>query len=425
MTARQWWGQRSFRDRLLIVSLVGLAWRLIYVNFEISYRILTDEAWYVTQAQRLFGPHAFTSLFDYALPTAQHGPLISVLLAPVAWVFPGATEGLRFAVPFIGCLTIIGFGMTGRAIAGERVGICAAVLAAVIPDFWVRDGLVVAEPLAVAITILMVFAYIKLVQHRTAKWSVLTGCLAGALALARAEALVLCFAVVLIAMWSMRDNWRVSLRTGALIMLCSTTVVAPWFAFNVGRFERSVLLTNNLGITLAGANCEATYFDGRYIGYDTPLCWDAAQLRARTVSADESVQSAEMAHQGLVYARDHLSRIPVVVSMRELWMLGLYHPSYVVKMSALGGQPRWATWLQALTFWTLWGASMRVLWGIRRRWRDYATQPLPQLMVAFVVFTMLLGAVFVGHWRYRSTLDVALILTLAIALGKFRGLKNP
>jgi uncharacterized membrane protein len=106
---------------------------------------------------------------------------MSVLIAPIAWLFPGATEGLRFFVPLLGLVTIVGFAMVGRAIGGERVGVTAGVAAAIFPDFWIRDGLVVAEPLAVAVTIWMVFAFLKLTQHRTARWSVLTGVLAGAL----------------------------------------------------------------------------------------------------------------------------------------------------------------------------------------------------------------------------------------------------
>ena len=420
MAMRQWWGQKSFRDRVAVVALLGLIWRLVYVNLETPYRILTDEAWYVTQAQRLFGPHAFTSLFDYSVPTAQHGPLMSVLIAPIAWLFPGATEGLRFFIPLLGIVTIVGFAMVGRAIGGDRVGITAGVAAAIFPDFWIRDGLVVAEPLAVAITIWMIFSFLKLTHHRTTRWSVLTGVLAGALVLARAEAIVLATVVVLIAMWSMRDDWRAAVRVGSLVTLCVALIVAPWIAFNSGRFERSVSLTNNLGITLAGANCHATYFDGRYIGYDTPICWNAAQAKARVVSPDESVQSVEMTRMGLNYAREHIGRVPLVVIMRELWMVGLYHPSYVVKMSALGGQPRWATWVQAGTFLPLLLLTTVLVVRRRRSLRAFLPGPIRQLLWIHVLFALFLAALFVGHWRYRSTLDSALIILASLLTSKPR-----
>jgi hypothetical protein len=199
------------------------------------------------------------------------------------------------------------------------------------------------------------------------------------------------------------------------VLLIAATVVAPWVAFNSSRFESNVLLTNNLGITLAGANCHAAYYDGRYIGYDTPTCWDAAQAQALAVSTDEAVQSAFMKSMALDYVRAHITRMPLVMTMREAWLVGIYRPSYVVFMSSLGGQPRWATWMQMLGFWILAGAALT--WSlVKRRGSKRILDPLRTPVVLYILFTLGLAAIFVGHWRYRSTLDIALVLIVASRL---------
>jgi 4-amino-4-deoxy-L-arabinose transferase-like glycosyltransferase len=416
MTAVQhWWRAQSFRFRVGLIALLGLIWRLAYVNLEQPYRILTDEAWYVTQAHRLFSAHPFTSLFDYSLPTAQHGPLISILVSPFAWLFPDATAGLRFLIPFIGVFTILGFAVLGRQLVSERCGVIAAAVAALLPDFWVRDGLVASESLSVALLVWLLVLLHSFLREPRLRTSIALGLLVGALTLTRAECAGLCLILLGFLVWKLRSQWRTAVRHCAVVVLISATVVAPWVAFNSSRFESTVLLTNNLGITLAGANCHAAYYDGRYIGYDTPTCWDAAHAKALAVSTDESVQSAFMKSMAVDYVRANITRIPLVMTMREAWLVGMYRPSYVVFMSSLGGQPRWATWMQMLGFWILAGAALTLSF-VKRRGPKRILDPLRTPVVLYILFTLALAAVFVGHWRYRSTLDIALVLIIASRL---------
>jgi 4-amino-4-deoxy-L-arabinose transferase-like glycosyltransferase len=420
---QRWWGTRSFRFRIGLIAALGLLWRLYYVTLEQPYRILTDEAWYVTQAHRLFSEHPFSSLFDYDLPTAQHGPLMSLLVSPVAWLFPNATAGLRFIIPFIGVFTILGFAVLGRQLVSERCGVIAAALAALLPDFWVRDGLVASEALSVALLVWLLVLLHSFLREPRLRTSIALGLLVGALTLTRAECAGLCLVLLGLLVWKLRSQWSAAVRHCAIALLISATVVAPWVAFNSTRFESTVLLTNNLGITLAGANCHAAYYDGRYIGYDTPTCWDAAQAKALAVSTDEAVQSAFLKSMAMDYVRAHITRIPLVMTMREAWLVGIYRPSYVVFMSSLGGQPRWATWMQMLGFWILAGAALTLSF-VKRRGPKRILDPLRAPVLLYILFTLALAALFVGHWRYRSTLDIALVLIIASRLSTGLGEKK-
>ena len=104
----------SFFRVLTVIAAAALAWRLIYVRLELPYAALTDEAWYMGMAKELFGPHAWTSIFT-GLPTAQHGPLTSILVSPVAWLFPHALAGLRNVMVLVGVANVVMAASTGRS----------------------------------------------------------------------------------------------------------------------------------------------------------------------------------------------------------------------------------------------------------------------------------------------------------------------
>jgi hypothetical protein len=232
------------------------------------------------------------------------------------------------------------------------------------------------------------------------------------LILTRAECALLCVALFGFVTWKLRSQWRSVAGLCVIAIVVSGVVIAPWVAFNATRFESNVLLTNNLGITLAGTNCHAVYYDSRYIGYDAPQCWMDAAAKARSVSSDEAMQSHVMTSIALDYARANASRIPLIIAMREAWLAGIYRPSYVVSTSVLEGQPRWATWMQLVSFWLLAVAAL-VLSSRDRTGGRRHLNPLRTPILLYCLFTIALVAVFVGHWRYRSSLDIALVLIVA------------
>jgi len=406
-----------FAKRLALIALVALVGRLVYVHFELHYALLTDEAWYIGMARKLFSAKRWTSIFPPEGPTAQHGPLTSVIMAPFAWIWPGATDGLRNVMALVGTGTVVMMGLTGREAGGPRVGLVAATLAAVMPDFWIRDGLVASEPVAALIVVTAVFIALKY-RRGLSVWAALAmGALCGLVALARPE--IAPVLIVITAILVVRHSSGRAVVNGLVALMAATVLVAPWTIYNQSRFPRAVIVSNNLGITLAGANCHLTYYSWSYIGYDTSICWNAAQDAATKVSSDESVQSAVMRQAALAYAVHHVTRLPLVAAMRVAWFLGLYRPGWVVHMGTLGGQPAWSTWAQAVAFYLVFPAAMALWWLNRRR-------PWPHLLLALLVAnSFLVVVVFVGHWRYRVTLDVAMVLILALSAGQWLERRAP
>src|SRR5205085_2159602 len=107
-------------------------------------------------------------------------------------------------------------------------------------------------------------------------------------------------------------------RRGAMVgaaALVGLLLFGPWVAYNAGRFEHPVLVSTGLGGLLGSSNCPATYH-GRLIGGWGFVCLpDTAKIPS---GEDESVADLKMRRAGINYARDHASRLPVVIPIRLL-----------------------------------------------------------------------------------------------------------
>ena len=404
--------EATYLVRLSLIALAGLLLREWYTSVENNVRVFTDEFWFITQARRLTAGHPWTNLFDYANPSAAHGPVTSLFMAPFAWIFPHATAGLRYVIPLIGILSVFGVASALRTVSSERTALIGAGLAAIYPGLWVRDGLVVSEPFAIAGLVWLLALCLRWRENLTGRRSLALGLLVGVVALSRAELSLL--GVLLVAVTFLTSPSHRRYLRFATVLVAAVGVCLPWTLYNSTRFDRPVYLTTNFGVTLAGANCEPTYFDSRFVGYDSEACWNAAM--SRTTSTDESIQSQEMAHEALSYATSHVSRWPVVVAAREAWFLGLRHPGWVVHMSGQSGQRAFATWAQAWSEWILIPLAI-LAWFQRRKQASEGERLLRRLALLAVVFSVGLAAMFVGHWRYRLGMDVSLLMLVALWLG--------
>ena len=67
-------------------------------------------------------------------------------------------------------------------------------------------------------------------------------------------------------------------------------VFAPWWAYTVPRFSHTELLSDQLGVTLASANCDPTY-SGKFLGYWDDQC-EVAILTPK--AEDASVRDADL-----------------------------------------------------------------------------------------------------------------------------------
>src|SRR4029079_5223999 len=92
------------------------------------------------------------------------------------------------------------------------------------------------------------------------------------------------------------------------------------------RFEHPVFLSSQLEATLAGANCDATY-------YGSGLGLLANCLGEVDLHDDQSVTARTLRHRAFDYIGDHKSRVPLVAAARVGRVAGVYRPSQQVAVT--------------------------------------------------------------------------------------------
>ena len=117
---------------------------------------LNDSLYYSAQARQLAHGVWFREPFADQ-PGAEHGPLTSTLMAAVSW----GTDPInrqRMVTVACGIATIAIIGIVARRLGGNRVGLIAAAIAAVYPNLWLNDGLVMSESVSCLMVSLALWA---------------------------------------------------------------------------------------------------------------------------------------------------------------------------------------------------------------------------------------------------------------------------
>ena len=156
-------GSRDFGIRLAIITVIGGLWRLGYL-FAVKFDddlLLNDSLYYSIQAGRNSqGAWFREGLTEF--PGAEHGPLTSLYLTLWSLVSDDIVAWQRFGMTLIGIATVAVVGLVGRRLAGPRAGLVAAAIAAVYPNLWINDSLVMSESLAcliVAVALLVALGF--------------------------------------------------------------------------------------------------------------------------------------------------------------------------------------------------------------------------------------------------------------------------
>ena len=393
-------GARRFRWGLAAIAAGAAVVRLgVYFRYYRGTQFGFNDAPYYSQtAIALADGRWFVD--STGRPAAEHGPVTTLLLAPVSWI-DTPEDWQRLVTVLTGVAAVVVIGLVGRRLGGDRVGLVAAALAALYPGLWLNDGLVMSEsPGALGVALWMLAALVWQARP-TPVWAAVMGVAAGVAALTRPELGVLMVAGVVAAWWLGGERrWLMA----ALAAAAGLLVLAPWVAFNLERFERPVILTTNDGTTIRGANCDRTY-EGRALGSWAVEC---LVIDPDVAGMEGSLRGARWRSDGIEYARDHAGRIPVVVLARLGRSLDLYGLGYQVDEDRRDGRPRLGSWAAIVSFWVL--AALAVV-GQRR-----ATRFGRFVLWAPVVAVLLTAVVFYGGHRVRTAMEPSVVLGAALAV---------
>ena len=426
----------AFRKRLAIVVALGAIWRYGFVivakrNQEL---LLNDSLYYSWQAGGLLNGVYFKDIYGVR-EAAEHGPLISIVMAPFSWGSPWQIVfQQRLVTASLGVVTIALVGILARRISqrtgrdrstSDRIGIVAAAIAAAYPNLWLNDGVVMSESLGALLVCSILLAMVRLsdmsspptipsdeneplpTRPHTDRSPVLVAVMLGALiglgALARSELVAAApLAGVVVLRW--RQPWRTSARLIGAIAITTIFVIAPWVAYNQSRFDESVTLSTNDGTTLIGANCPETYSASALGGWSLFCVLDVQG----PPGVDDSVRSKLQRNAAIDYALDNLDRLPLVAVARVARSLDLYQLSNLVHSDVGEEKAEWAVWSGMACWYVLAPLAAVGLARTRRRERDILLVP--------VVIVLITSIAFYGSHRLRLSLEPVVVVGAAAAI---------
>jgi 4-amino-4-deoxy-L-arabinose transferase-like glycosyltransferase len=411
---------RRFFAWLGLIAVLALAGRVVYVItvthddpnvYDATYYEL--QAREITHGQGFFkDPFLLFSDHPQDQPAADHPPLTVFALLPAALVEgPRASQyAMRFTMAIIGTATVVLIGLLARRLGGDTVGLAAAVVAALDPNLWMNDGLIMSEALSALLTVAMMGAA-YLVIRRGTNWprAVMLGLLAALGILARAEFVLYVPFLVLPALWigSRRDGRGDLRRAGAMAGVAvgvTLVVLAPWVAFNMSRFQEPTLISTNDGLALRAANCDSTFYGSRIGSVNVfPPCAQARDDR------EQSVWNAANRSDALHYMADHLDRIPVVALTRVGRTWNLFNLRQSAFLAAYEGHPEWGTYIGAVVTWIT--VPLAVFGAIVLRRRRTTIWPL---VVPVAITTIAIALWAGGLLRYRAPAEPSIVILAVV-----------
>ncbi|HYV59856.1 MAG TPA: glycosyltransferase family 39 protein [Acidimicrobiia bacterium] len=407
---------RRFWRILLVIALGALVLRVSYVAFaKTNQPIHGDQLFYNAEANRLARGDGFLEPFDpQALsrgviregtdPAADHPPLTVIVLAPVSFVTSEALMPQRLTMAVLGTAAVVVIGLLARRLAGDRAGWIAAGIAAIYPNLWVNDGLIMSETIATLLVALALLYAYRLMREPKLWTALLVGALCGLAALTRAELLLLIPLLAVPAALVARSitvgqRWKLA---GAGVV-AAAVLIAPWVGYNLARFEEPTYLSTNDGIALLGSNCDSVYF-GDGIGLTDLNCLGP------NPRGDQSVDSRIYRDRAFDYIRDHKKRAVLVAAARVGRSWSLFRPWDMISYNKGEGREGWVTALGLIMYFPLLVAAVAGWVVMRRRRRRWWPLLVPVLIVTIA------SAVTYGQTRFRVPAEPSIVVLAAIAV---------
>jgi 4-amino-4-deoxy-L-arabinose transferase-like glycosyltransferase len=399
---------------------------------------LGDQIFYNAEANSVAGGHGFveplwavTHPGEKAPPAADHPPVTVIALAGVNWLvehppfsWVGAGDRFdtnvredRYAMAAFGTILVLLIGLLGRrvgravpGVSGDAAGLVAAGIAAVSPNLWVNDGLVMAETLtgvAVVGACLLAFA---LWDRPTLPRAAALGLLCGVVALARAELVLFVPLLAITVALTTRARWADRSAFAFLAIVVALIVIGPWVGFNLARFHDRTFVSTNDGIALAGSNCDNVYY-GHGIGL-TAIAGPHACIDYPPPPGDQSQVATKYRKRAFHYMRTHLRRVPIVIAARVGRTWSVYRPLDMVGFNKGEGREAWVTRLGLVAYYpTLIAAVGGAVVMLKRR----ARRALWVLSVPAVAATIGAAATY-GQTRFRAAAEPSLAILAAVGL---------
>jgi 4-amino-4-deoxy-L-arabinose transferase-like glycosyltransferase len=341
--------------------------------------------------------------FDQIEASAAHVPVYSLYLGAVSLLGFESVTAHRLASSVLGAASIVVIALVARRLAGNRAALIAAGIAALYPELWINDGMLLTETMAIFTVGLVVLAAYRLWDRRDLLSAVLVGAAIAVAGLTRSEEAFLFVVMAVPLVLFMRIAWKRRAQLLGAMVVAGLVIVAPWFAWTATEFEHPVLLTTAGGPVLNNGSCDEAYY-GEFIGY-------YANCFRGTPEGDESERDAQARDQAIEYIKDNTGRIPLVVAARVGRLWGLFKPGQTTWLDWwLEGRGRGASWTGLFAYYALLPFAIGGLVVLRRR-----RVPITPL-VALVIVVTIAAAMSFGVTRYRAPAEITIVAAAAVGI---------
>ena len=349
------------------------------------------------------GAYNLEGLLHRDAPTASHPPLYSLYLAAFTKLGLASFSAHRAVSCLLGAAAVWLIGLLGRRVAGPRVGLVAAALAAVYPQLFMVDGTVIAESLYAPLLVMTLLLAYHFLDSPSAARAAALGATIGLATLTRSDGILLLVVLAIPLAWR---AGRGRLQLLAVIFAVTALVLSPWLVRNWVRFDRFPLLSSNGALTQLATNCPATYYGDRvgFVAHDCALRSRCLRIR------DEIPQSECLLREARGYVRHHLSRLPVVALARLGRLWNVYAPGDDRAYGQLWARERTLATIGMVMYAVL--AVLAIGGALLLRRRGVPLLPL----LASLVLAMLVALIAFGFSRYRLAAEPALVVFAAVSL---------
>jgi len=431
---------RRFYISLSLIVLFGLAVRLVYMYFyKWDQRLWGDAFTYHWTANGIADglgfqswlPKVFTSNSPHDLSSspytwgltakpngvaAENPPLFPLYLSAFSFVGLRSFHAHMVASTLLGTASVFAMGLVGRRLVSARVGLIAALIAAVYANFWAYDPLVLSESMGILAGAVMVLMAYRAWDKPSLVNVVWLGVTFGVAGLIRSEfALLFPLVVVPFVIRAMpgraiKDRIGYLFACGAVALI----IVSPWVIRNLATFDRPTFISHDAGLSLQSSSCDETYY-GKSLGWWSMDC----VAGARPPEGDFSVRDAYWQQRAVKYIENNLDRLPVVALARIGRMWEVFRPGTpwgeiksgdTIAYAVVEGRNEKAARLALAQIWILMPLSIAGFVLLWRRKRAVAPLlALPVLVTFIAVYSF-------GNMRYRSVAEVALAATAAVTV---------
>lgn len=416
---------RRYWILMTAIIAIGLGIRLAFVivrQWDVQLGS-GDAFWYHAQGRLVAEGKGWLEPFQWyregmTVQGADHPPGFVLVLAGLYKIGIQAPHWQRTVMALIGTASIPTIGALGRRVGGSTVGLLAAFLAAVYPNIWINDGMLMVETVFILVVALsLVFTY-RLID-RPSWLDVLGLSLTTTIAASvRPEAAILFPTFIAPFLLTRRGlGWGRRLATLGVAAAVPVVLFAPWVVHNLLRFDKPVYMSTGAGQTLAVANCDLTY-DGDMLGYYKTDCLRPPIVSPLPDDMDRSERDAVLMRDARRYMVEHAAQVPKVVAARIGRLWHLYRPGQSITLDGwvegrTGGNPgtsfgivREALWM----YYVLTAAGIAGLVLLRRR-----RVPIFPLLVQPALATFA-AATTIGITRYRAGAEISIVVAAAVAL---------